>query len=85
MDQLQLGLVLPSAQRRQLSLPFWHAAGIVHWGDLPIASRSSSRQHVACWRRHRRSAVYGLAWTGVIVAFGALANLLAAILGQPQL
>jgi hypothetical protein len=41
-SRLQLGLVLRLAFAGALSIPFWHAPALVHWGGQGWASRSSS-------------------------------------------
>jgi hypothetical protein len=82
--QLLFGLVLRFGLASLLSLPFWHAPALVHWGDLDMR-KSLFFSTVACWRNLGAFAVYGLAWAGVILAFGVAANVLAALLVQPQL
>ena len=82
--QLQFGLLLRFGLAALLSLPFWHAPALVHWGAFDVR-KALFFSTVACWRNMGAFSVYGLAWAGVIVAFGVLANLLAAVLGQPQL
>ena len=82
--QLLLGLVLRFGLATLLSLPFWHAPALVHWGDFDMR-KALFFSTVACWRNMRAFAVYGLAWAGVILAFGVVANLFAVLLVQPQL
>ncbi len=82
--QLQFGLLLRFGLAALLSLPFWHAPALVHWGDLGMG-KSLFFSTVACWLNLGAFTVYGLAWGGVILAFGAIANVLAALLAQPQL
>lgn len=82
--QLQFGLLLRFGLASLLSLPFWHAPALVHWGD-PGVAKALFFSAMACWRNLGAFTVYGLAWSGVILAFGLVANLLAALLQQPQL
>lgn len=82
--QLQFGLLLRFGLAALLSLPFWHAPALVHWGELGVG-KALFFSTVACWRNLGAFAVYGLAWGGVILAVGAAANLLAALVAQPQL
>lgn len=82
--QLQFGLLLRFGLAALLSLPFWHAPALVHWGELGVG-KALFFSTVACWRNLGAFAVYGLAWGGVILAVGAAANLLAAVIAQPQL
>ena len=82
--QLQLGLLLRFGLASLLSLPFWHAPALVHWGDQGVG-KALFFSTMACWRNIGAFTVYGLAWGGAILLFGALANVLAALLQQAQL
>lgn len=82
--QLQFGIVLRFGLVSLLSLPFWHAPALVHWGAMGTA-KAVFASTVACWRNLGAFAVYGLAWAGVILAFGVVANLVAALFDLPQL
>lgn len=81
--QLQFGLLLRFGLASLLSLPFWHAPALVHWGDQSIG-KAFFFSTMACWRNVRAFSVYGLAWGGVILAFGIIANVFAALLQEPQ-
>jgi len=82
--QLQLGLVLRFGLASLLSLPFWHAPALVHWGGQGVG-KALFFSAMACWRNIGAFTVYGLAWAGAILIFGALANVLAALTQQAQL
>ncbi len=82
--QLQLGLLLRFGLASLLSLPFWHAPALVHWGGQGLG-KALFFSTVACWRNIGAFTVYALTWGGVILLFGMLANLLAALLQQAQL
>jgi len=82
--QLQIGLLLRFGLASLLSLPFWHAPALVHWGGQGVA-KALFFSTVACWRNMAAFAVYALAWAGVILLFGVVANVLAAVLQQAQL
>lgn len=82
--QLQFGVLLRLSLAALLSLPFWHAPALVHWGELGLG-KALFFSTVACWRNLGAFTVYGLAWAGVLLAFGVVANLLAAVMAQPQL
>ena len=82
--QLQFGLMLRFGLASLLSLPFWHAPALVHWGDHGVG-KALFFSTLACWRNLGAFVVYGLAWAGVILLFGVLANLLASVLQQAQL
>ena len=67
-----------------LSLPFWHAPALAHWGGLS-AAKALFFSSVACWRNRRAFTVYALTWTGVIVGFAVLVNLVFLMLGQMRM
>jgi hypothetical protein len=82
--QLQIGLLLRFGLASLLSLPFWHAPALVHWGGQGVG-KALFFSTVACWRNLGAFSVYALAWVGAILMFGALANVLAALTEQAQL
>jgi hypothetical protein len=82
--RLELGLLLRFGLAALLSVPFWHAPALVHWDGHGCAKALFSST-VACWRNKGAFAVYSLAWAGVIMVFGALTNLVLALLGQFEL
>jgi hypothetical protein len=82
--QLQLGLLLRFGLAGLLALPFWHAPALAHWGGLSSA-KALFFSFVACWRNWRAFTVYALTWTGVIVGFAVLVNLMFLMLGQMRL
>lgn len=81
---LELGLLLRFGLAAILSVPFWHAPALVHWDSQGVA-QSLFSSSVACWRNKGAFAVFGLCWGAVILLFALLANVVAAMLGQPQL
>ena len=81
---LLFGLVLRFGLAGLLSIPYWHAPALVHWGAQGVA-QSLFSSTVAIWRNKGAFTMFALAWGGVVLALGALANLLAALLGKPQL
>jgi len=82
--QLQIGLLLRFGLASLLSLPFWHAPALVHWGEQGVG-KALFFSTVACWRNMGAFSVYALVWGGLILLFGIVANLLAALLQQAQL
>ena len=82
--QLQFGLLLRFGLASLLSLPVWHAPALVHWGDQSVG-KAFFFSTMACWRNLRAFGVYALAWGGVILAFGVVANVMAALLQSPQI
>ena len=82
--QLQFGLLLRFGLAGMLSLPFWHAPALAHWGGLN-AAKALFFSLVACWRNKGAFTVYALTWTAVIMGFAVLANLLFLAIGQLRL
>ena len=81
---LLLGLMLRMTMAALLSVPFWHAPALVHWGGQGVA-QSLFSSTLACWRNRAAYAAFGLAWTAVILVFGLVANLIFALIGQTQM
>jgi hypothetical protein len=82
--RVQLGLFLRLAIAAIVSLPYWHAPALVHWGGLGW-SKSLFFSTVAVWRNKGAFLVYGLVWAGIFLgAVGAVA-LAVGITGVPQL
>jgi hypothetical protein len=82
--RLQLGLLMRLGLAGLLSVPFWHAPALMHWGGQGVA-QSLFSSTVAMWRNKGAFAVFSLVWLGVVLSFGVAANLIAALLGQAQL
>ena len=82
--RLQAGLLLRFGLAGLLSVPFWHAPALVHWGEQ-TAGKALFFSLMACWRNRGAFTVYALSWTAVILLFAVLANVLFALLGQIQL
>ncbi len=66
-----------------LSLPFWHAPALVHWGGQGVA-QSLFSSSVAMWRSKGAFLLYGLVWAAIIVIFGVLTALVFGLLGARQ-
>jgi hypothetical protein len=82
--RLQLGLFMRLGLSALLSVPFWHAPALVHWGDQG-AGKALFFSLMACWKNKGAFTVYGLAWAGVVLVFALLANVVMALLGQASL
>ena len=82
--RLQLGLLLRFGLAGLLSVPFWHAPALVHWGGHQPA-KALFFSLVACWRNRGAFAAYALGWTAAILLFALLTMLLSAMLGQVQM
>jgi hypothetical protein len=82
--RLQMGLLLRFGLAGLLSVPFWHAPALVHWGEQ-TAGKALFFSLMACWRNRSAFTVYALSWTALILLFALLSNLVFALLGQMQL
>jgi hypothetical protein len=67
-----------------LSVPYWHAPALVHWGGQgPWQALFSST--LAVWRCKGAFLAYMMGWAVMVMVFGAVAMLLFALFGMPQL
>jgi hypothetical protein len=67
-----------------LSVPFWHAPALVHWGGQSVGQALFSST-LAVWRSKGAFLTYMLAWVGVITLFGVLTAMVFGLLGAPQM
>ena len=67
-----------------LSVPFWHAPALVHWGGQSVGQALFSST-LAVWRSKGAFFVYAMTWAAVIIVFGIATAALLALLGMPQL
>jgi hypothetical protein len=82
--QFQTGVLVRFGLAALLSLPFWHAPALVHWGQQSAAQALFSST-LAIWRNKGAFAAYFLAWLGVIVLFGVFVTLVFGLLGARQM
>jgi hypothetical protein len=82
--ELQAGLALRMGLAALLSLPFWHAPALIHWGAQGWA-KAMFFSTVACWRNKGAFAVYGLVWVAVVLLFAAVVNTVFIALGAPRM
>lgn len=78
--QLQNGLLFRIALISLLSVPFWHAPTLVHWGGYG-AAKSLFFSTVACWHNKGAFLLFGVAWTVVSMLMTMGAMLVALLLG----
>ncbi|CAN5640015.1 BPSS1780 family membrane protein [soil metagenome] len=81
---LHIGMIVRLTLASLLSLPFWHAPSLIHWGSQ-TAVKALFFSTVASWRNKGAFAVYGLTWIGVIVMFGFVVTTTFALLGHPEM
>ena len=82
--RLEAGVLLRFGLLGLLSVPFWHAPALVHWGSQG-AAKALFFSTVACWRNKGAFVVYSLTWLAVFVLFALVANLVFGLIGRPQL
>jgi hypothetical protein len=80
--RLQIGLILRLLFAGALSIPFWHAPALVHWGRQGWA-KSLFFSSVALWRNKGAFTVYGLVWMALWVMFLAVISIGVGVFG-PQ-
>lgn len=66
-----------------LTVPFWHAPALVHWGGQAFGQALFSST-LAVWRAKGAFAVYLLGWFGSVLLFALGSALLLGLLGLPQ-
>jgi len=79
---LQLGLILRLVFAGALSIPFWHAPALVHWGGQGWA-KSLFFSSVALWRNKGAFALYGLVWMALWMMLLAIVSIGVGVFG-PQ-
>ena len=67
-----------------LSVPFWHAPALVHWGGQGVRQALFSST-LALWRSKGAFFSYMIAWMGVLLMFGLVTAVVFGLLGAPQL
>jgi len=83
-NNLQLGLFIRFGLAAVLSVVFWHAPALVHWGQQGAAQALFSST-LAMWRNRGAFAVYLLSWLAIIGVFGVFITLALGLLGMRQL
>ena len=82
--RLMLGLLIRFGLAGLLSIPFWHAPALVHWGGQG-AAQSLFSSTLAIWRNKGAFLAFALGWTGLVLGAGLAVNLAGALLGQAPL
>ena len=80
--RLQLGLLLRLTFLAALSIPFWHAPALVHWGGHGWA-KSLFFSSVGVWRNKGAFTVYSIAWLALWMLVVPVVSIVAGVLG-PQ-
>ncbi len=77
---LQNAVLLTAVLATLLSVPFWHAPALVHWGSQGVA-QSLFSSTLAIWRCKAAFVVYSVAWGLSFLAFSTLLALVGGLLG----
>jgi hypothetical protein len=75
-----LGIVLGTA----LSVPYWHAPALVHWGGQRVAQALFSSA-LAVWRSKGAFLVYIATWVALVLGVGVGTALIFSLLGMAQM
>jgi hypothetical protein len=67
-----------------ISVPFWHAPALVHWGGQS-ALQALFSSALAVWRSRGAFLVYGLSWFALVLVFGLVSAGVLAVFGAGQL
>ena len=67
-----------------ISIPFWYAPALVHWGGQS-ALQALFSSTLGLWRNRSAFVLNGLAWFGILMGVSMLLALLAGLLGGPAL
>jgi hypothetical protein len=78
------GVLLALALGALLSMPFWHAPALVHWGGQGVRQALFSST-LALWRSKGAFFAYMMAWVGVLLLFGLITAVVFGLIGVPQL
>lgn len=67
-----------------LSVPFWHAPALVHWGGQGVLQALFSST-LGVWRNRSAFAWNALLWVAITFTASSLCSLLVVLVGEPQL
>ena len=81
--RVQLGLILRLTFAAALSVPFWHAPALVHWGGHGWA-KSLFFSSVGIWRNKGAFTAYGIAWLALWMLLLPIFSIAAALLGAQR-
>ena len=79
-----VAVLLASVLGSMLSVPFWHAPALVHWGGQGVQQALFSST-LALWRSKGAFLNFMLAWAGVLLFFGLITAIVFGLIGAPQL
>ncbi len=82
--QLQFGVAVRLGLAGLLSVPFWHAPALVHWGGQGVLQALFSST-IACWRNKGAFFLYAVTWAAALGLFGFVVNFIGLVFGVPQM
>jgi hypothetical protein len=81
---LQTALLVGFTLGALLTVPFWHAPALVHWGAQGVGQALFSST-LAVWRSKGAFLVYAMTWVGLCLGFAIVVELLFGLLGTGEL
>lgn len=81
---LVAGAMLAAVLGTALSIPYWHAPALVHWGGQSVGQALFSST-LAVWRSKGAFFVYAIAWIVSMLVFGITFAVILGAFGMPQL
>lgn len=81
---LLTGLLLRAGLITAVSIPYWHAPALAHWGRQS-ATQALFSSTLALWRARGAFVVYSLGWAAAVALFGAIAAVLFSLIGLRHL
>jgi hypothetical protein len=82
--RLAQGMLVRVLAATLMSVPFWHAPALVHWGHQG-AGQALFSSTMALWRAKGAFTMYGLGWAMLSLVVGLLATVAVLLLGSGQL
>ncbi len=79
---VQSGVLTAAVLGSLLSVPFWHAPALVHWGGQSWGQALFSST-LALWRNKGAFTAYLLGWLALVLVFALVTGLLLGLLGMP--
>jgi hypothetical protein len=82
-ERFQQGLLVRLILLVLLSIPFWHAPALIHWGGQSPAQALFSST-LAMWRNRMACVVYVMSWFAIMLVFGTVTAVALGLLGMRQ-
>ena len=82
--RILMGALLRLGGLALLSVPYWHAPALIHWGGQGVGQALFSST-LALWRNKAAFALNGLLWAAIFMALSGVITLVFTVLGLVQL